>query len=46
MIDGGNVVQPFVKDGRARAIMVTGEAALARVAGRAVGEGSGPAASS
>lgn len=26
MIDGGNVVQPFVKDGRARAIFVTGEA--------------------
>lgn len=26
MIDGGNVVQPFVKDGRARAIMLTGEA--------------------
>jgi len=26
MIDGGNVVQPFVKDGRARAIMMTGEA--------------------
>jgi tripartite-type tricarboxylate transporter receptor subunit TctC len=25
MIDGGNVVQPFVKDGRARAIFVTGE---------------------
>ncbi len=26
MIDGGNVVQPFVKDGRARAIFMTGEA--------------------
>jgi tripartite-type tricarboxylate transporter receptor subunit TctC len=26
MIDGGNVVQPFVKDGRARALMITGEA--------------------
>jgi len=26
MIDGGNVVQPFVKDGRARAIVMTGEA--------------------
>lgn len=26
MIDGGNVVQPFVKDGRARAIFVTGDA--------------------
>jgi tripartite-type tricarboxylate transporter receptor subunit TctC len=25
MIDGGNVVQPFVKDGRARAIFVTGD---------------------
>ncbi|MEP7327750.1 MAG: tripartite tricarboxylate transporter substrate binding protein [Betaproteobacteria bacterium] len=25
MIDGGNVVQPFVKDGRARALVVTGE---------------------
>ena len=25
MIDGGNVVQPFVKDGRARALMLTGE---------------------
>ena len=25
MIDGGNVVQPFVKDGRARALMITGE---------------------
>jgi tripartite-type tricarboxylate transporter receptor subunit TctC len=25
MIDGGNVVQPFVKDGRARALLVTGE---------------------
>jgi tripartite-type tricarboxylate transporter receptor subunit TctC len=25
MIDGGNVVQPFVKDGRARAIFMTGE---------------------
>ncbi len=25
MIDGGNVVQPFLKDGRARAIFVTGE---------------------
>ena len=26
MIDGGNVVQPFVKDGRARALASTGEA--------------------
>ena len=26
MIDGGNVVQPFVRDGRARALMMTGEA--------------------
>lgn len=26
MIDGGNVVQPFVKDGRARALVVTGDA--------------------
>jgi tripartite-type tricarboxylate transporter receptor subunit TctC len=26
MIDGGNVVQPFVKDGRARAIVMSGEA--------------------
>ena len=26
MIDGGNVVQPFVRDGRARAIFMTGEA--------------------
>ena len=26
MIDGGNVVQPFVRDGRARALMITGEA--------------------
>ena len=25
MIDGGNVVQPFVKDGRARAIFMTGD---------------------
>jgi tripartite-type tricarboxylate transporter receptor subunit TctC len=25
MVDGGNVVQPFVKDGRARALAVTGE---------------------
>jgi tripartite-type tricarboxylate transporter receptor subunit TctC len=25
MVDGGNVVQPFVKDGRARAIVMTGE---------------------
>ena len=25
MIDGGNVVQPFLNDGRARAILVTGE---------------------
>jgi tripartite-type tricarboxylate transporter receptor subunit TctC len=25
MIDGGNVVQPFIKDGRARALMITGE---------------------
>jgi tripartite-type tricarboxylate transporter receptor subunit TctC len=25
MIDGGNVVQPFLKDGRARALMITGE---------------------
>ena len=25
LIDGGNVVQPFVKDGRARALMITGE---------------------
>lgn len=25
MIDGGNVVQPFVKDGRARALVVTGD---------------------
>ena len=25
MIDGGNVVQPFVKDGRARALAITGE---------------------
>ena len=26
MVDGGNVVQPFVRDGRARALMMTGEA--------------------
>ena len=26
MIDGGNVVQPFVKDGRARALAITGDA--------------------
>lgn len=26
MIDGGNVVQPFIKDGRARALLVTGDA--------------------
>ncbi len=25
MIDGGNVVQPFIKDGRARALVVTGD---------------------
>ena len=25
MIDGGNVVQPFIKDGRVRALVVTGE---------------------
>ena len=25
MIDGGNVVQPFVKDGRARALVITGD---------------------
>ena len=25
MIDGGNVVQPFVKDGRAKALVVTGD---------------------
>jgi len=25
MIDGGNVVQPFIKDGRAKAIVLTGE---------------------
>ncbi len=25
MIDGSNVVQPFIKDGRARALVVTGE---------------------
>ena len=25
MIDGGNVVQPFIKDGRARALLVTGD---------------------